>query len=81
MSTVVSETKMNVANTLIWVSIITCALAIASIIEMLCISTDSPKEMQTDIQINVLSILVTVIIGWNILDTKWQLRHYLIEGR
>lgn len=61
-----SETKMNVANTLIWVSIITCALAIASIIGMLCISTDSPKEMQTDIQVDVLAITVTILIGWNI---------------
>ena len=61
-----SETKMNVANALIWVSVITCALAIASIIGMLCISADSPKEIQTDIQIDVLSILVTVLIGWNI---------------
>lgn len=61
-----SETKMNVANTLIWVSIITCALAIASIIGMLCISTGSPKEMQTDIQVDVLAITVTILIGWNI---------------
>lgn len=65
-----SETKMNVANALIWVSVITCALAIASIIGMLCISTDSPKEMQTDIQVDVLSILVTVLIGWNICKIK-----------
>lgn len=63
-----SETKMNVANALIWVSVITCALAIASIIGMLCVSTDSPKEMQTDIQVDVLAILVTVLIGWNILN-------------
>lgn len=61
-----SETKMNVANALICVSIITCALAIASIIGMLCISTDSPKEMQTDIQVDVLAITVTILIGWNI---------------
>lgn len=61
-----SETKMNVANALIWVSIITCALAIASIIGMLCISTGSPKELQTDIQVDVLAITVTILIGWNI---------------
>lgn len=61
-----SETKMNVANTLIWVSVITCALAIASIIGMLCVSTGSSKEIQTDIQIDVLAILVTVLIGWNV---------------
>lgn len=63
-----SETKMNVANALIWVSIITCTLAIASIIGMVCISTDNPKEMQTNIQVDVLAILVTVLIGWNILN-------------
>lgn len=70
-----SETKMNVANALIRVSVITCALAIASIIGMLYISTGSPKEIQTDIQIDVLSILATVLIGWNIhivIERTWQ---------
>lgn len=61
-----SETKMNVANALVCVSIISCTLAFASIIGMLCISTGSPKEMQTNIQVDVLAILVTILLGWNI---------------
>lgn len=80
-----AETKMNVANALIWVSVITCALAIAAIIATICMANDiCSKEMQTDIQIDVLAILVTVLIGWNIwtvIDVKQEMQRQQEETR
>ncbi len=60
-----AETKYNVASCLVWTSIITCALSLIAIYIaypiMPCCRPDA-----NSVTVTILSILVTVLMGWNI---------------
>lgn len=63
------NTKYNIASSLTIISIISCTLAFSSIIGVIIISKEQNfRNISTDVQVDILAILVTVLIGWQILN-------------